>query len=218
MLSDFVADHRDELIVRCAAMVAQRPRRDATLEQLRNGVPLFIRQVHQTLLADQGGRMLESLRLSGGPGGENSQISEIGFGATEHGRQLSVLGYTVDQVVHDYGDLCQAITQMATELDAPIRVCEFSTLNRCIDNAIAVAVAAFSKEREAGDGARAGTLARGCHELKNCLATASYAAKALEIGNLPMSGATGSILKKSLAAMRGHLHAVAGDASPAAPE
>lgn len=206
MLSDFVSKHRDELIVRCAAMVAQRPHRDATPEQLRNGIPLFLRQLHQTLLADQGGRALESLRLSGGPGGEHSQISEIGSGASEHGRQLSLLGYTVEQVVHDYGDLCQAITEMATQKDASILVHEYSTLNRCLDNAIAVAVAAFSRQRDASELASIGTLdAVECHELKNCLATASYAARALEIGNLPMAGATGSILKKSLAAMRRHL-------------
>lgn len=206
MLSDFVSRHRDELIVRCGAMVAQRPHRDATPEQLRNGIPLFLQQLHQTLLADQGGRALESLRLSGGPGGQHSQISEIGSGASEHGRQLSLLGYTVDQVAHDYGDLCQVITEMAMEKDASISLHEFATLNRCLDNAIAVAVAAFSKQRETSELASVGALdAMQCNELKNCLATASYAARALDIGNLPMSGATGSILKKSLAAMRGHL-------------
>lgn len=206
MLSDFVSEHREELIVRCASMVARRPHRDATPDQLRNGIPLFLRQLQQTLMADQDGRALESLRLSGGPAGEHSQISEIGSGASEHGRQLFILGYTVDQVVHDYGDLCQVITEMATQKDASIRVHEFSTLNRCLDNAIAVAVAAFSRQREAGEIASIGALgAVECHELKNCLATASYAARALDIGNLPMSGATGSILKKSLAAMRGHL-------------
>lgn len=206
MLSDVVSQHRDELILRCAAMVAQRPHRDATPEQLRNGIPLFLRQLHQTLLAEQGGRALESLRLSGGPGGEHSRVSEIGSSASEHGRQLSVLGYTVEQVVHDYGDLCQVLTQMATENDASISVQEFATLNRCLDNAIAVAVAAFSNQTETF--AREGVAALDamqCHELKNCLATASYAATALELGNLPMSGATGSILKNSLTAMRRHL-------------
>lgn len=206
MLSDFVSEHRDELITRCAAMVARRPHRDATPEQLRNGIPLFLRQLHQTLLADQAGRSLESLRLSGGAAGEHAGLSEIGSSASDHGRQLSLLGYTVDQVVHDYGDLCQVITDMATQTDSSITVPEFSTLNRCLDNAIAVAVDAFGKQREVS--AQAGVAPLGaaeCHELKNCLATASYAARALEIGNLPMTGATGSILKKSLAAMREHL-------------
>jgi hypothetical protein len=36
----------------------------------------------------------------------------------EHERQ----GFTVSQVVHDYGDVCQAITELAVELNAPITV------------------------------------------------------------------------------------------------
>lgn len=49
-------------------------------------------------------------------------------------------GYTVSQAVHDYGDICQAITELALELGAPISVKEFHTLNRCLDAAIAEAV------------------------------------------------------------------------------
>ncbi len=39
------------------------------------------------------------------------------------------------------------------------------------------------------------------HELRNHLATAIYSARALEAGNLAMSGATGSVLKRSHAAL-----------------
>ena len=42
-------------------------------------------------------------------------MSEIGTTAALHGRELSLQGFTVDQVVHDYGDLCQAITDLAYE-------------------------------------------------------------------------------------------------------
>ncbi len=38
------------------------------------------------------------------------------------------LGFSVDQVVHDYGDLCQAITDLAVERDAPFSVDQFRTL------------------------------------------------------------------------------------------
>jgi hypothetical protein len=67
-------------------------------------------------------------------------LSEIGTSAVAHGASLLGLGYTVDQVVHDYGDLCQSITDLAFERDAPFSVEEFRTLNRCLDNAIADAV------------------------------------------------------------------------------
>jgi hypothetical protein len=39
-------------------------------------------------------------------------------------------GYTIDQVVHDYGDVCQAVTELASEQNTFIAVDEFHTLNR----------------------------------------------------------------------------------------
>ena len=64
----------------------------------------------------------------------------IGSTATRHGRDLLALGFTVSQVVHDYGDICQAVTELAIEQNAPITTDEFKTLNRCLDTAIAEAV------------------------------------------------------------------------------
>lgn len=64
----------------------------------------------------------------------------IGSSATRHGAELSAAGCSVSQVVHDYGDICQAITEIALEQHAPITVEEFHTLNRCLDTAIAEAV------------------------------------------------------------------------------
>ena len=56
------------------------------------------------------------------------------------GETCSRLGFTVSQVVHDYGDICQAITELAVEQNAPITTKEFHILNRCLDTAIADAV------------------------------------------------------------------------------
>jgi hypothetical protein len=39
--------------------------------------------------------------------------------------------------LHDYGDICQAITEVAVEQHLPITTEEFHTLNRCLDTAIA---------------------------------------------------------------------------------
>jgi hypothetical protein len=136
----FLSNNRDELISRCKAKVAQRPKRAATAEQLANGVPLFLEQLTRTLEAEVQGDVGKSLRISGASGGGATTLSEIGISAAEHGKRLLELGFTVDQVVHDYGDLCQAITDLAVERDAPFSVDEFRTLNRCLDNAIADAV------------------------------------------------------------------------------
>jgi len=42
----------------------------------------------------------ESLRISGAAGGDALAMSEMGASATQHGKQLLELGFTVDQVVH----------------------------------------------------------------------------------------------------------------------
>jgi hypothetical protein len=53
MMHTFLANNRDELIARCKAKVAQRPHRQATEEQLKNGVPLFLEQLRRTLQAEE---------------------------------------------------------------------------------------------------------------------------------------------------------------------
>src|SRR5678815_3783896 len=90
--------------------------------------------------------------------------------------------------------------------DAPFATAAFRTLNRCLDNAIADAVVEFSFQRDsklsrqqnAEENRRAGFLA---HELRNSLQTATSSLRALELSGMPITGATGAILKRSLTAM-----------------
>jgi len=207
MMHTFLANNRDELIARCKAKVAQRPYRQATEEQLKNGVPLFLEQLRRTLQAEEADEDAESLKISGGSGGDSLSLSEVGVSAAAHGKQLLELGFSINQVVHDYGDLCQAITELAFDRDAPFAIPEFRTLNRCLDNAIADAVTKFSEERDisissrqhAAEHERAAFLA---HELRNHLSTAILSVAALEQGSLSISGATGAVLKRSLASLK----------------
>lgn len=200
----FLSNNRGELIARCKAKVAQRPHRGATPEQLANGIPLFLEQLTRTLLAEQAGDAAEGARISGLAGGDATALSQIGITATAHGHELMELGYSVDQVVHDYGDLCQAVTDLAVERDAPFSVDQFRTLNRCLDNAIANAVTEFSAHREMGitrqqaegENERLGILV---HELRNALQTVTLAFLALESGKVPIGGATGALMKRGLA-------------------
>jgi signal transduction histidine kinase len=206
MMHEFLSHNRDDLIERCRLKVAHRPARRATVQQLQNGVPLFLDQLIQTLRLEQTAEPMDSRKISGPAGGEPS-FSEIGNSASQHGRQLLELGFSVDQVVHDYGDLCQAITDLAFERDAPFQVDEFRTLNRCLDNAIADAVTEFSYQRDsvAADNHTAQMNERlgfFAHELRNFLHTATLAFGAAKAGNLSLSGATGSVLERSLDGLR----------------
>ena len=199
----FLQNHRFDLMKRCKDKVAARPKRAASEAQLENGVPMFLEQLIRTLHAEGDGQQDASLEISGASGGDGLALSELGVTAIAHGASLLSLGYTVDQVVHDYGDLCQSITDLAFELDAPFAVDEFRTLNRCLDNAIADAVLEFSKQRDVrvlerhneDTRERVGFLV---HELRNAVSTATLAIGALRFGNLNVADATGDVLVRSL--------------------
>lgn len=203
----FLANNREDLIARCKRKVAARPHRAATERQLVHGIPIFLEQLTRTLEAEEKGLAAEGKRISGVSGGGLLLQSEIGVSAAAHGKELLELGFSVDQVVHDYGDLCQAITDLAMERDAPFTIDEFRTLNRCLDNAIAEAVTEFSSQRDASrDLAHAAEETRRLgflvHEFRNALGTATLAVSAIEMGHMPISGATGAVLKRSLAALK----------------
>jgi hypothetical protein len=222
-MRNFLTRNRDQLILRCKSKVAQRPQRAATVQQLANGIPLFIDQLIRTFEAEEDGKPADSIRISGPAGGDSLALSEMGLGAAAHGKALLNLGYTVDQVVHDYGDLCQAITDLAFEREAPFAIREFRTLNRCLDNAIADAVTAFSLQRDT-QLARQNSLDANerfgflVHELRNCLGTATLAMQALELGNMTVSGATGAVLKRSLTAMGGLMSRALAEVRSGLPE
>ena len=207
MLHEFLTTHRVDLIDRCRLKVTQRRAPKATGPELEHGVPHFLDQLIKTLRMEQMPHPEHSQKVSGPPGGEGSVSSEIGTTATQHGRELLQQGFTIDQVVHDYGDLCQAITDLAFERDAPFAVDEFRTLNRCLDNAIADSVTEFSYQRDlvlADSGAlalneRLGFLA---HELRNLIQNATLAVTALKAGNVGLAGATGAVLDRSLIGLR----------------
>jgi signal transduction histidine kinase len=146
---------------------------------------------------------MQSRRISGPVGGINPVYSDLSEAATLHGRELWRNGFSVDQVVHDYGDLCQAITDMAFERHAEISIDEFRTLNRCLDNAIADAVTEFNYERDVGT-ARAESSAHErqgilVHELRDHLHSAQLAFQAIRAGSVGPNGSTGAVLERCLA-------------------
>lgn len=206
MMHDFLTNNRDELTRRCRVKVSQRPGRDATDVQLTNGVPMFLDQLIRTLQVEQTGPSLESRKISGASGG-GTAVSEISTTAAQHGKALMLMGFSVEEVVHDYGDLCQAITDLGFERDVPFAVDEFRTLNRCLDNAIADAVTEFGYHRDleialkyaANANEEKGIFA---HELRNFIHNAQMAFDAARLGNLSLTGATGAVLGRSLAGVR----------------
>ena len=206
MLHEFLTTNRADLILRCHLKVAKRIAPKAGVGDLDHGIPRFLDQLIKTLQLEQSSDPARGLRISG-PSGGGPAASEIAVTAALHGRELSEQGFTVDQVVHDYGDLCQAITDLATERNVPIDNDEFRTLNRCLDNGIADAVTEYVFQRDSGLenknvsalNEQLGFLA---HELRNLLHTATLATLAMKAGNVGTAGATGALLDRALIGMR----------------
>jgi signal transduction histidine kinase len=189
MLHEFITTHRDQIIVRCGKRVATRPQARHTSAEMNYGVPLFLDQ------------LVETLRSSGGTN------LEIGASAALHGHALLLKGFTVSQVVHDYGDVCQTITEIALEANAPIETSEFRTLNRCLDEAIAGAVTVYGRESEQSSldaQTEVGNERMGffTHELRNLVNTAVIAFSVLKTGNVGVGGSTGAVLDRSLTSLK----------------
>jgi signal transduction histidine kinase len=189
MLHEFISANRDEIITRCRAKVATRSIPQSTAAEIDHGVPVFLEQ------------LVQALRV-----GVKSD-PEIAYSALQHGHDLLGQGFTVSQVVHDYGDVCQSITELAVEMNASIPPDDFRMLNCCLDEAIAGAVTEYGRERNqsmldeeiARGSERLGFLA---HELRNLVNTAIMAFEVLQSGNVGVAGSTGSVLNRSLLALR----------------
>jgi len=205
MLHDFLTSNRAELIDRCKAKALLRPTAGPLEPGSVRGIPQFLDHLVETLRIGHTSQSDAIERLSGVSGASSPMRSVIEEDAALRGRELLVHGFTVDEVVHEYGDLCQAVTELAYERDFPISVPEFQTLNRCLDNAIAGAVKEYAYGRRMlfEDLAVASNIRHGAfvHEIRNLLHTITLAFAALRTGSVALGGITSDILARSLDAV-----------------
>ncbi len=200
MLHEFLTAQRAELIERCRVKVTKRSAPGPVPTGKIRGIPDFLNQLIETLQADPE----RSKQLSGAQDSSSkSALSEMGVSATRHGRELSGHGFTVEQVIRDYGDLCQAITDSALEHGATIEVAEFRTLNRCLDNAIADSVTEWAYHHNLANAKqKVARVDLFIYEMRKLIHTATLAAIALKTGNVGIAGATGAVLERSLIELR----------------
>lgn len=189
VLHDFVNRYRADIIARTSEKLSSRPATGRAAGGLENGVPRFLTQLAETLKQEAGGTPLAG--------------NAIGDSAARHGGELLSRGFTVSEVVHAYGDICQAVTELAVEKRAPISTEEFHTLNRCLDTAIAEAVTEHARitaeRRSTGEAERLGEVA---HEIRNHLNSALLAFNSLRSGIVAVNGSTGAVLGRSLLSVR----------------
>jgi signal transduction histidine kinase len=184
MLSEFLTEHREPLIARARGKVLQRRIPLPTDYELQHGVPLFLDQ------------LVETLRIEGQV---DRPLPAMDPDAAHHARDLFTQGFTIGQVVHDYGDICQAVTELAEEVKALITTDEFHTLNRCLDNVTAAAVTEYGRQRELqASEAETERLGFFAHELRNLIQTAVLSFQILRKGIVGVSGTTGNAHERTL--------------------
>jgi len=179
-LQEFIEVNHDEIVRRCHAKVVRRIATDAGSQAKEpagigpdTGVGLFLNQLGEQLRNPQ------------------SQSEEIRKGSVQHAVDRLRLGFTVSQVVHDYGDVCQSVTDLAVETNAPVTTDDFRTLNRCLDDAIAGAVTEYARQERATQNEHA-------NEMRSLIKGAIMGFEAIQTGAIGTGGTTGNLLAKAL--------------------
>jgi hypothetical protein len=183
-LHEFIAANRADLIQRCNAKAGRRPLIHSPAA-LDHGVPMFLEQ------------LVDELRATG-----SHPNVEMTVAAAKHGVELQAQGFTMSQVVHGYGDVCQAVTELAVERKAEISADEFRKLNACLDDAIAGAITAYGHERDAKIDFHASEedarLVSVTQDLRTAIHVAAVALDVIKSGSVGIAGSTGSVLDMSL--------------------
>lgn len=196
MLRDFILANRELIIERARQRVRERMPGRSSEARSEHGVPIFLTQ-----LAD-------ALSRSGPTGrpylvsSDSDRQQAINASSALHGRELLRTGFTVGQVVHGYGDVCQIVTELASETNAAISSADFHMFNLCLDDAIAGAVTAYGQHRENDlvneSAERTGVLV---HELRNLLHAATLSFDVIKRGAVGVGGSTSAVHARSLASL-----------------
>jgi signal transduction histidine kinase len=189
MLYEFVLTHRDEIVARARLLVQARSAPRPLSPEIEEGVPLFL------------SHLAESLRARGERSVEQEHIRKET--AARHGSELLRQGFTVAQVVHDYGAVCQAVTDLAAGCLEPIAAEEFAALNLYLDEAIADAVTEFLRVRELvlakEERDRLGVFG---HEMRNLISTAMISFEMIQSGTVPLRGSSATMHARALRALQ----------------
>ena len=127
--------------------------------------------------------------------------NDVGASATGYGLRLYRQHVAIGEVVHAYGDVCQAITDLVIETGASISPDEFRLLNRVLDDAIASAVTEYALAQQSDDALNQSMV------LRNLVETAITGFEALQIGAIGTDGSTAALVYRCLLGIRANLRA-----------
>lgn len=207
MLHQFLSSNRDKLIEHCRTLALERSPMPLPVEELAHGIPIFFNQLIKTLRDDEANNLRSETAKPMIGLSEKQRPTTLSNTAKRYGVELLKRGYTVEQVVHAYGDVCQAVTELAHKRHAPIAASEFKIFNHCLDHAIAAAVTEFDRQRDrvvrdSGNIALNERLQHLALELRTNVSTVMLAIAVVKRGTVGINGATAGPIDSTLVAMR----------------
>lgn len=187
MLHEFLESYQTEILALAEDKTVKLAGPLQSSRELKRGLPVFYEHLIKYLKGAKG----------------ELKKDKIVAGASDHGKELLRLNYTLSHVVHAYGAMCQAITELAQQKNANISAQEFNDLNLCLDVAIAAAVSEFQfRSVRASEDREVQHLGFLVHELRNALSSATIAHQMIKQGLVGNSGSTARVLEDNLARMR----------------
>lgn len=197
MLQTILREHRDDLLARCETKAKARNGPALAVAPALPGLSAFVEQLAAILEVEHeapSGVFATSATVE--PSGVIARSAE------GHGAVLQRSGYSVDQLVHSYGDVCQAISDYVVEHRLNIPAPEFRTLNRCLDEAMAEAVTSHGLARQQVVNWRGealnGQLTLFAREHRRLADVANGAFAAIRSGSVGPTGATATVLDLAL--------------------
>ena len=145
-------------------------------------------------LLDQLGQSLG--RASRSEPDDHRQLQED---ASLHGVARYRLGWSVAEVVHEYGDVARAIASMTETRGVIVPGREQLHFSNCIEEVVAAAATAWARGRdEAVTNERTERLGSISHEMRNLLATATMSFASIRKGTAAPGGSTAALHQRSL--------------------
>jgi signal transduction histidine kinase len=185
MFSDFIAQRRSEILNRCMlSLKTSHPGRGD--EELSEGLTAVIDNVAEALRAD-----VDEI--------SEQRTTEVLESNRQHGTRRKNQGFELNQVIHDYGLVCDSIIAVAADEGVNASPREFQLLNRWIDSAIALAVDSFATGTRVADekvqAERIGALA---HEIRNAANNAALGFELIRSGKVAANGTTAEVVRRAL--------------------
>lgn len=197
-LERLISTRREEVLARCLGTLRTR-RPGRTDEELLAGLPTFVDEL-LAALRDPERAPPEPIEL----GSEEAKAA-----ASKHGAARKAAGFTLEDVVHDYGLVCDVIGALAVEARTPLDAREVQVMNRLVDGCIAVALTQFRADEQSAHSVQLGSFA---HEVRNAVNTASMALRLVRSGQVGIQGKTADVLERCLAQISALVAEALGDA------